>query len=269
MKIMVALLCLCSFIFCGCVPSSDFLKQKEQGYFIDTSDFPNTEWVCQELGISFYMLDCGERYMVGSYEFEGQSYRLIATFEFDELNFKFYSLANDSLTEYNDSDAWNSLESCGFIYTNYSFDKETNAIVCSLRNYETNSGENIPASFTFKLQGTIAQKPQAKWYASEIDMYLMSFDDARGYYSGEMVVDGQKSYIHAFEIINNLYVLSIENGMVNNLSENSTSVLILMHFEMNDNEITATVADRCFSNPENYPYWKNNNTTITFCHQDS
>lgn len=246
----------------------DFLNKKEQGLYIDTSGFPNTKWVCRELDICFYMLDYDERYMIGTYTVGNESYRVVAVFEFDHLDFEIYSSTQISLSEYAKGDDDISMVhcdrvSCGYICTNYIFKNKT--IVCSLRNYQSVDGEAIPTTLTFDNTGFIAQDVAMRWSAQELDMYLDSFRDISGYFRGEIVVNGEKCYVHAFEIGNNNYfMLSIENGKVNNLRPGTTSPLICMYFEMYENKIVAKISDEYFSNSVAFPYWEYNNAPITF-----
>lgn len=255
-KVVCALLLLCTVLLSSCGPSLDFSNKKKQGIYPDTSDFPNTQWVCREIDMCFYMFSHEEDYLIGTYEVDDVSYRVVATFEFDELNFELYSF-----TEFSISDLSNSMVHCnrildGFIYTKYSYDKNANTIVCSIQNFEGVNQEAIPQTLTFEKVGSIAQSPSMRWYSQEIDLYLDSFVDVNGYFRGEIVIGGENCYVHALEIGNNNYfMLSIENGKLNNLRVGTTSPLILMYFEITDNQIIAKVSDEYLSNPDAFPYW--------------
>ena len=258
------LLLICIFTLSGCGPSSEFLSKQQQGLYPTTADFPNTKWVCKELDMFFYMFGYEENCMIGSYVVDDVSYRVVAGFEWSALNFEFYSSTNFSSSEFSEFMVDSNPISCGFIYTEYSYDKDANTIVCSIQNYDAVADESIPKILTFEKVGLIAQNPNMHWYSQEIDMYLNSFSDANDYYRGEVVIDGEKCYVHALEIGNNNYfMLSIENGKVNNLRPGTTSELIRMYLEITDDEIIAKVSDEYLSNTAAFPYWKYNGI-ITF-----
>ena len=124
-KIQIAMcILLCIFIFtllCACGPSLEFQMKKEQGLYPDTSDFPNTKWVCNELDMSLYMFDYGETTIIGSYVINDISYRVEAWFDFSCLNFNFYSDTLISTSEYSDSMVHCEQVLQGYIYTEYSF----------------------------------------------------------------------------------------------------------------------------------------------------
>ena len=267
-KSLCILLCLCLFPLYGCVPSFKFLNEKKQGKYPDTGDFPNTKWVCREINMCFYMLDYEERYMIGTYVVNDTPYRVVSAFEFDELNFDLYSTTQISPSEYSNGDDNTGMVhcervSCGYMYTNYSY--KNNTIVCSLRGYQSVDGEVLPTTLTFDKTETIAQNAAARWYAQELDMYLDSFSDVEGYYRGEIGIGEKECYVHAFEIGNNGYfMLSIENGKVNNLISGTTSPLICMYFELHENQIIAKVSDEFVSNSLAFPYWDYTGATITF-----
>lgn len=262
------LLCLCMLLFHGCGPSPSYLKGKEQGLYPDTGDFPNTKWVCREIDLCFYMLDYAEDYMIGSYIVSGKSYRVVGIFAYDRLNFEIYSttqIAPSELVSSEDGEPFVHCEriSCGSILTNYLY--ENGIIRCSLRNYQSVEGESIPSTLTFEKTETIAQNCTERWYAQELDMYLDSFSDVDGYFRGEIIIDDQKCYVHAFEIgNNNFFMLSIENGKINNLLSQTSSSLVCMWFEMCEDKIIAKISDDFVLHPEIYPYWNYNGADITF-----
>lgn len=250
------LLLICVFALCACGPSSEFLSKKQQGLYPTTADFPNTKWVCKELDMSFCMFGYEEDYIIGSYVIDDVSYRVVASFEWDEFNFEFYSFTDFSPSMHSDNMVNCDRILCGFIHTKYSYDKDENTIVCSIQNYDAVAEESIPKVLTFENVGLIAQNSNMCWHAQEIDMYLYSFSNVDGYFRGEIVIGGEKCHVHALEIGNNNYfVLSIENGKVNNLRSGTTSELIRMCFEITDDEIIAKVSDEYLSSTEAFPYW--------------
>ena len=211
------------------------------------------------------MLGFGETTIVGSYVVDNESYRVVAAFEFGQFDFDIYSSTQITLSEQSESMVHCDRRSSGFIYSNYTFDEETKTIVCSLHNYKPVAGETIPETLTFNIVGSIAQNPDTRWYAQEIDMYLDSFSDVNGYFRGEIAIDGEKYYIHAFEIGNdNYFMLSIENGKINNLRSGTTSPLIRLCFEITGDQIIAKVSDEYITNKVAFPYWQYDDVIITF-----
>lgn len=266
-KTLCFFLCIWSLLLCGCAPSLKFLREKEQGLYPDTSDFPNTKWECRELDMYFYMLDYNEDYMIGVYTVDNVSYRVVGTFRFNQLSFEIFSHTQISLSEYKGDDDISMVNceriSCGYINTNYSYNDES--IVCSLLNYQPVDGEVIPTTLTFDKTESITKNVDTCWRAQELDMYLNSLTDVSGYFTGEIVINEEKHYIHAFEIgNNNYYMLSIENGKINNSIPRTTSPLICMYFEVHENQIIATISDEYIVSSVMFPYWEYNGATITF-----
>ena len=249
----------------GCVPSLNYLNKKDKGLYPDTGDFPNTKWVCREIDMCIYMFGYEENYIIGTYSIDNVFHRVVANFQFDRLNFEVYSSTKISVSEKSSSMVHCDRDSCGYIYTTYSFDKSTETIVCSLLNYKPVGTEMIPETLTFDKVGYITESFDTRWYAQEINMYIDSFGDVDGYFNGQILIDGKTLYVHAIEIgNNNYYMLSIENGIINNLTPGTTSPLIYMYFEINDNQIIAKVSDEFFSTPEAIPYWPYGDISITF-----
>ena len=263
-KAMCVLLLLCTVLLSGCGPTLSFLNKKEQGLYPDTSDFPNTKWICREIDMCINMFKFEEELMIGTYEVNSVSYRVVATFEFDEIDFEFYSFANNFVSEHSNSNVHCEPNPCGYIYTNYRFDKDAQTIVCTIRNCNPVDNEIIPETLTFEKVGSIAQNPNMRWCAQEIDMYLDSFSDVDGYFSGEIAIGGEKHYVHALEVSDNYFVLSVENSKLNNLRPGTTSPLIRMHFEIEDNQIVAKVCDEYLTNAVEFPYWPYGDSVITF-----
>ena len=249
-------------LLCGCVPSQDYLVKKEQGIYPDAGDFPDTKWQCREADIYFYMLDYSENYIVGEYNSEGKSYRVVGSFDFDQMDLYLYSSTEVSPS---DHEGFVRCEraSFGHIYTRYSCENQT--IVCDVTDSSVGGNEQIiPDTLTFDKVGNIAENSAERWYSEELDMYIESFDDAPGYYKGKITIDGIENYVHAFEIGNeNYYMFSIENGKINNLKSGTSSPFVCMRFEFVDGQIIATVSDEVVSRPYEFE-WTYENTTITF-----
>lgn len=256
------------FFLCGCGPSLDYLQKKEQGLYPDTSNFPNTKWECREIDMFFCILDYEEPYIIGEYTVNDICYRVVGSIEFGRLDFDIYSSTQVSLSKYSLDNSGEFFVHCervpsGHIYTSYLYENGT--ILCSLINYQSAEGENIPSTLTFDQTALIAQDADARWYAEELDMYIESFRDVDGYYKGEIGIDGKKLFIHAFEIGNsNYFMFTIENGTINNLRAGTTSSLIYMYFEKNDNKIVAKITDSYVLNHVAFPNWRYDGVAITF-----
>ena len=263
-KVIICFLILfCLVLTTSCVPNADFLSQQEQGMYPTAADFPNTKWMCRELDMVLNVFELTE-YMVGTYKVNSESYRAVVSFEFDQIQIDFYSSTEVSKSENSNSMVHCNPILCGHIYGTYFFDKETKTIVCSISNSMSVNSETIPQELTFEKVGVIQLEQEYRWHAQELDMYLDSFHGVDGYYSGEIMLEGEKIYINAFEIIDNYYLFSIENGDWNNLKPGTVSPLIYMYFQIGNDKITATVCDKYLSEHHSFPYWRYEDMIITF-----
>ena len=259
--IMCFLLLFCLVLTTSCAPTTKFLSEQKQGMYPTTVDFPNTKWICRELDIVLNVFELTE-HMVGTYKVNSESYRAVVSFEFDQIQLNFYSS-----TEVSKSDNSNSMVHCepvlcGYIYATYFFDKGTETIVCSINSSMSVNSETIPQELTFEKVGVIQLEREYRWHAQELDMYLDSFIGVDGYYSGEIILGDEKIYINALEVgNNNYYALSIENGILNKLKPVTTSPLINMYFQIENDRITAIVCDDYSA--EVFPYWWCEDTIIT------
>ena len=252
----------CLALTTSCVPNAKFLSQQEQGMYPTTADFPNTKWMCRELDMELTVFELTE-YMVGTYKVNSESFRAVVSFEFDQIQIDFYSSAEVSKSENSNYMVHCEPILCGHIYGTYFFDEGTETILCSISNSMSVDTETIPQELTFEKIGVIQLEQEYRWHAQEFDMYLDSFHGVDGYYSGEMMLNGEKIYINALEIGNgNYYSLSMENGTLNKLKPETTSPLIYMYFQIENDKITAMVCD--IYSAEAFPYWKCENTIITF-----
>lgn len=259
--IMCFILLFCLVLTTGCAPTNKFLSEKKQGMYPTTSDFPNTKWICRELDIVLNVFELTD-HMVGTYKVNSESYRTVVSFEFDQIQLDFYSSTEVSKSENSNSMVHCEPVLCGYIYATYFFDKETETIVCSIYNSMSVDSETIPQELTFEKVGVIQLEREYRWHAQELDMYLDSFIGVDGYYSGEITLGDEKIYINALEVgNNNYYALSIENGILNKLKPETTSPLINMYFQIENDRITAIVCDD-YSAVE-FPYWWYEDTIIT------
>ncbi len=252
----------------SCVVSNKYLKMKEAGYYPDASDFPDTKWVCREVDMYFYMFDYGESTMLGEYTVDDKKYRVDIEIHYADMSFDFYSRTNVSMsTSKNESFSEPVIcerEEAGFLATEYIY--ENDIITCKIRNTDQNIWNYKGDTITFEKAGAISTNPISKWYCEALDMYLIKYDDI--YYKGEVIVDNIINYVHAIEIGNSKYYqLSIENGKINNLKEQTVSPLVNMFFEQGENKIIATVTEECTNNRLTYEYWKTDETTFEFVEQ--
>lgn len=251
------ILCLTLLFLTGCGIPRKYVKMKEQGYLPDANDFPNTLWKCREIDLSFQMMDNGERYVVGTYTANGQSFHTVGKFGYWGIGFSFYSTTTFSQSEYQyDGEHFIHYDNkmCGFVNTDYIYENET--INCTVVAFQ-DVGEPIPSELTFEKVGRVAQIPGARLTAKELDMYLDAYDDVNGYYKGEIVLDGKKCSVQAYEIgYGGLYQLSIQNGIVNNLKSTTSSTLVFMKFESAETGMIAKITDDYLGqNGKLYPNW--------------
>lgn len=262
-----ALITLCALFLasCGIGPSCSYERGREQGLYPYPSEFPDTQWVCRELDIRLNMFLYETVLTTGTYKTEDCCYRVVADIWMGTFDIQFYSTTNISASKLSDTTVQCEPVSCGFIKTLYSYDKDTDTIICSVRNYDMVDQKSIPQSLTFERVGNIAKNPVRRWYSPEIDMYLDAFSDADGYFKGEMTWNGEKCYVNAIETgNNNYYSLSIEtNKMKPGISE-MMAFMINMVFEISDDQIIAKVDDRYISSPLDFSNWPYGDKIIVF-----
>lgn len=238
---------------------------KEQGYYPDAADFPDTKWVCREVDMYFYMFDYSDSEMIGEYTVNGTKYRVIIGIYYSNMYFTFYS-GTKVLRSALDIPRSSEYMSCereegDFLNTEYIY--EDGIIKCHI----DNSGDNIwnysGDTITFEKAGEITKSESFGWYCEELDMYIEKYGDF--YYRGEIRNNNTAYYIHGYEIGNdNYYQFNIENGRINNLNEHTDYPFINFYFEHEENYITATVTDEYIITPVAYPYWTSENTTFVF-----
>lgn len=252
---------------CACVPSQEYWSEKENGHYPQTADFPYSKWSCQELNISINMLGNGERTMIGEYTIADTTYRVVAMFGIAKLDFIFYSQTEVSESIYVDQNGCSYIaceqEKAGFLYTEYFYENET--LNCTIVNADLPAENVVPKKLTFKKEGQIAQMADSRWRCEEIDMYIESFCDIDGYYKGEIVLEGKICPVQAFEVGNgNLFVFSVENGIINNLKEGTSTELIEMVLELKNGKLVGRITEDICVNPLHYPNWEYNEVTLSF-----
>lgn len=261
---LVFLLVLCCTFFNSCGPSLEFQRKKAQGFYPDTSNFPDTKWICREVDMYFYMFDFGEPTMAGVYIVDGKEYRVIISFFCAEMSFKFYSHTDLSESLYKSGYVTCERQAVDFLYTEYIY--ENGIITCKIDTSEQNIWNYEGDTITFEKSGSISKEANSVYYCEELNMSITKVVD--GYYKGEIIIDNSANYIHAIEIGNSEYYrLSVENGKINNYSENTVSPFVYMFFEHSENKIIATVSDEHIFDPLQDSYWKTNKTTFEFIEQ--
>lgn len=194
----------------GCGPSWQVQQLEEQGKLPTARDFPNTKWVCRELDMYFYTLDYGETTSVGELDIDGKKYRVDLTFSLgtvdialrDSVSYLSDVYTNSKGARFQEID----LTWCWSYHGSYIYENDILSF-----NLQVGSEKitDFPRSLTFEKVGLIAQHPDCRWYAEELDMYIESFSDAENYFEGEIVLNGEKSFLYSYEIGNdNVYVFS-------------------------------------------------------------
>ena len=237
----------------------EYLRMKEEGYYPEPSDFPDTKWVCREADMYFRMFAFGDYTMLGEYSINGETYIVRASIMYSQLYFSFYSDTDLGVANNLSFEHINYYE-VGFLNTEYIY--EDGIISCKIINSDDVIWHYKGDTITFENSEKIAQEPISCWYCEELDMHLEFFDD--GYCKGSMIINGDSNYVHAIEFGDSgYYMFSIENGKINNLKENTISPLVNMTFEYSENQIIATVVDETID-LLTYPYWSQENTVFIF-----
>lgn len=257
MRVATAFLVLFSLVLslCACFRSLRIRKKQEER---PLNKFPDTTWVCRELDLKVDMIaDCG---IYGTYTTNEKEYRVLLDFWGpSEMVFNFYLSTENSVSEYDPSLVHCSRVKAGKIDTDYFYDKDSGLIVCSVRSH-TLGNEPIPETLTFEQVGPFSPSPSIRWVAEELDLYLDSFSDAKGYFKGEIAIDGKRRKVQAIEIGNDKYY-KLWIGRV----------LAYLMFEISEDQIIATVTDEYryddYEFSIQFPDWYDNYKdvkTITF-----
>ena len=188
---MVLLMCMLAMTACG--PSRRDLSLKDAGLLPTEEDFPNTRWVCQEIDLYLHIMECGE--IAGECRFGDKTFPVLGGFKFGSMSFSAYSYEKATLTEEGFLD-WHSEEYIGGARGFYIFDDG----MFQLTEVEHDFGDGIviPTALTFVPDGKIAQTPDTRWYAQEIDLYMDSFSDTENYFKGVLTDAGTACSFEAF-----------------------------------------------------------------------
>ena len=260
-----ALIMVCIFIgsnLISCIrfgPSDEFIRMKEQGFYPDTADFPDTVWVCREVDMTIYMT-AYEGGMIGELKTDSGIYRVDAYFFYSRMCFDFYSSTSVTINDYPLGYAELERIEAGFLVTEYIY--KDGVISCEIINSDTELWAYSGDTITFEQKCKISDTPISEWYCEELDLYLAKYID--GYYKGEIIIDNIPHYIQAIEIGNGeYYTISIENGITNNLRENTLSPFVDMYFEYKGSEIVAYVSNDVNSNRLAYD-WQEEGSVFVF-----
>ena len=260
LRIICLLLLTCIFLS-GCGPSLKFQHKQAQGFYPDTSDFPDTKWVCRETDMYFYMFNHGDPTMVGIYTVDGREYRVTITFSYAEMLFQFYSHTDISESNYENGYLCCERKKVDYLGTEYIY--ESGIITCKINNSYKNIWNYEGDTITFEKQGSIVGEANSRYYCEDLNMSIAKVVD--GYYKGEIVIDGIAHYVHATEIGNSeYYAFMIENSNTINQEKKRIRLFIYMVFEYGENKIIATVSDDYIHDPRPFPYWKTDKVTFVF-----
>lgn len=265
-SLLICFLCLLS-ILCmqACVPSEEILRMKEQGYFPTADDFPLTKWVCREADLYFYMLDDGAKYMIGEYNVGGTVYRTVVGARLSHISFACCAPGDTSISVSDHTDengqafAHTRLISQQSIYAEYIY--QNGVITCTIDNaiFSFQPGDVL----TFDNAGAIATKPEARWRCLELDMYLDSFYDAEHYFKGEIVLNGKRHTVQAYDE-RGCYEFIFNTHGVTSVSEAYTFPLINGVFAFEEDRIICTLTDDHLLYPMDYSYWDYPGAVLTF-----
>ena len=201
-KLLVCMLLICSMLllFTGCFRiSRKYLKMKEQGLLPTNEDFPNSRWDCQELDMSFCMLEYGSYNFMGTYKINDTTYPLWGLFHqygCDSMSFRAYTEQNaltlpDGLLNFQEETLF------GFI-GDYRY-RDGKITLSNISYHEDiKLTPDFPETLTFVQNGNIAQQQYERWYAKEIDLYMDSFTDVENVYKGVLTMNGKPYKFDAF-----------------------------------------------------------------------
>ena len=228
------LLCLLA-LLCGCYTMT-LLRKGLNGELPDQWEFPQTKWVCRELDLVLYTTDFEQNYLFGTYVSGGTSYRVDAMIDesYESIDLRFY-LTTNIYKRKNEADPTvyrcSRVSALGLICADYSYRKETDTFVLTCLETELDEGVTFPEVMTFDRAGTVAQTPEKRWVADELDLYLDAYSDVDVYMKGEITLDGKTYPVYAFETGNSDYYELYVN--------NSATYAVSMVFRFFDDRIEA------------------------------
>ena len=241
-------------------PSRKYLKMKEEGYYPDSRDFPDTLWKCRELDMYFYMFDYSNL-IIGEYTFEEIKYRTVIEIFYSDMSFTFYSETDAEESPSNNGAVTPIRNEAGFLVTEYIY--ENDLITCKIRNSDEKIWNYGGDKITFEKIGTLSKEPTSVFYCEALGMSIEKYCDF--YFKGKISIDNTDYFIHGMEIGNsNYYAFYIENGRINNLKDHTDSLFVDMLFKYENDKIIARITDDCIDNKLSYPYWTSDKTTFVF-----
>lgn len=245
-----------------------FEKLREQGYYPSAEDYPNTVWQCVDQKMSFRIFSDGEDWMTGEFSDGTGNYRFVAIISGYNADIVFTAYDSPQTTDspHYDADGVYFLHCepyvLGTLYAEYVF--KDGKFVCTvnggnLANYR--SGDIL----VFEPMGKIVKDPVARYSCKEIDLWLEEFRGIEGYYSGEIMLDRKSVPIQALEIGNNdYYLISMQNGITNNLREGTSSRLAHWFIENDGTTLKVRISDGHLEEPLAYPEWDYEMAALTF-----
>lgn len=265
--VLICFLCLFSLLFLyGCGPSEEYIRLERQGYFPTAIDFPLSKWVCREADLYFYMLGDKELEMMGKYTVNGETYDVRASVLYNRMVFGFHSAPEIAASDYTDPDGNVFLKvsrnRVGDLSTYYRYENEIMTCkVFAARSDVYQKGDAL----TFERVGEIATQPEARWRCLELDLYLDSFSDAEDYFRGEIVLDGKRHTLQAYEAWGeNYYCFSFNTRGVTSVSKAYSYDLFKGVFAFEEDRIVCTLTDDHLNSPKEYPYWTYPGAVLTF-----
>lgn len=265
---LLLLFCLAALIapLTGCSPNAAYLQSKKEGKFPTSDDFPLTKWVCREKNLYFCMLDGREGEMYGEYSDGITFHTVTASTLYGSLVLAFSPKHNTEVS-WPDDESENTFckapqEAVKTVSTLYSY--ENGRILCTVRNSEMEAfSEND--TLTFDPAGRIAQTPEARWRCEETNMYLDSFSDADGYFSGEIILGEKRHSVQAFRRHgDNYYRFSLNVNGVTTIADAYPYALVNGYFIMKEDQIVCRLSEEHLLSPKSYPYWDYPYATLTF-----
>ena len=212
------------------------------------------------------MLNDREGEMYGEYSDGESSHTVNASALYGSLVFAFSQNHNTdvSRSDSKDEDGFCKAPQEAAKTVNTLYNYEDDRILCTVKNSEMEAfGEGD--TLTFDPAGRIAQTPEARWRCEETNMYLDSFSDADGYFSGEIVLAEKRHSVQAYRRRgDNYYRLSLNVNGVTAIADAYPYALVNGYFIMEEDKIVCRLSEEHLLSPKNYPYWVYPGATLTF-----